>query len=121
MTYFQTTTDAIYFGLEFILIIIEILFILRLFNKVFGETRISHIKLYAAAAVAMLTITCGLRAVLNPVRPAAIPPVTVLCCIFFLLCNPPNRQKKGVIYQYTFNDISFLDSIIRSYRYTNRR
>ncbi|TDL57088.1 response regulator transcription factor [Paenibacillus dendritiformis] len=94
MTYFQTTTDTIFFGLEVILSMIEILFILRLFNKVFGETRISHIKLYAAAAVAMLTITCGLRAVLNPVRPAAIPPVTVLCSIFFLLCYPPNRQKK---------------------------
>ncbi|NEZ44960.1 sensor histidine kinase [Paenibacillus alvei] len=94
MTYFQTTTDAIYFGLEAILSMIEIIFILRLFTKVFGEARISHIKLYAAAAVAMLAITCGLRMVLNPVRPAALPPITVLCSMFFLLCYPPNRQKK---------------------------
>ncbi|NOJ71011.1 sensor histidine kinase [Paenibacillus alvei] len=94
MTYFQTTTDAIMFGLEVILSMIEILFILRLFNKVFGEARINHIKLYAAAAIAMLAITCGLRMVLNPVRPAALPPITVLCSMFFLLCYPPNRQKK---------------------------
>lgn len=94
MTYFQTTTDTIFFGLEAILSMIEILFILLLFNKVFGEARISRIKLYAAAVVAMLTITCGLRAVLSPIRPAALPPVTVLCSMFFLRCYPPNRQKK---------------------------
>ncbi|OBY77408.1 hypothetical protein BBG47_21830 [Paenibacillus sp. KS1] len=94
MTYFQTTTDAIIFGLEVVLSMIEILFILRLFNKVFGEARINYIKLYAAAAIAMLAITCGLRMVLNPFRPAALPPITVLCSMFFLLCYPPNRQKK---------------------------
>ncbi|WP_213471570.1 hypothetical protein [Paenibacillus dendritiformis] len=94
MTYFQTTTDTIFFGLEAIFSMIEILFILLLFNKVFGEARISRIKLYAAAVVAMLTITCGLRAVLSPIRPAALPPVTVLCSMFFLRCYPPNRQKK---------------------------
>lgn len=106
MTYFQTTTDAIIFGLEVVLSMIEILFILRLFTKVFGEAQINHSKLYAAAAVAMLAITCGLRMVLNPARPAALPPITVLCSMFFLLCYPPNRQKK-VLYMGILLTVSY--------------
>lgn len=116
MTYFQTTTDAIIFGLEVVLSMIEILFILRLFHKVFGEARINHIKLYAAAAIAMLAITCGLRMVLNPVRPAALPPITVLCSMFFLLCYPPNRQKKvlyiGILLTVSYFWILLYDLIV---------
>ena len=116
MTYFQTTTDAIIFGLEVVLSMIEILFILRLFNKVFGEARINHIKLYAAAAIAMLAITCGLRMILNPVRPAALPPITVLCSMFFLLCYPSNRQKKvlyiGILLTVSYFWILLYDLIV---------
>jgi len=94
MSYFTTPASTLVFAMEILFNIIDMLFILRLYNRGYGKANISNRKHYLLAALVIVVVTCFARAILAPFRPAAWPPITVLFSFPFLICYPKNRQKK---------------------------
>jgi|GEM_PF-6002038 len=94
MNNFITSASTPAFAMEILCSMVGMVLILRLYNRVYGKANISNKKLYLAAAVVIVVVTCFTRAILAPFRPAAWPPVTVLFSFPFLICYPKNRQKK---------------------------
>lgn len=105
MNCFITSADAYMFVLEVLLSIVELFFILRFYNRVYGKANISNRTLCPLSAMGIIAITCFMRVILHPIRPAAWPPITTLFSLVFLAYYPANRQKK-ILYSITLMTVS---------------
>ncbi len=103
--------EALYFGEDILLAIIEILLILRLYHHIYGEAKISNKMLFWQAGLSIMMVSVLLKIVLAPGRPDAFPPVTVFCSFLFLGKYPANKQKK-ILFSMVLITTSILEMVL---------
>lgn len=91
---FESPVELMMFAEEILLCLIGVLLILELYRRAYGKIAVSRQALCLQAAIAVAAAAILLKALLLPGRPAAPPPVAVLCSIWFLRYYPAAWNKK---------------------------
>lgn len=87
-------TDITLFAEEILLGIIEMLLILRLYGRAYGNALLGKRRLYLYAASFVAIAASLMEVIILPAWPVTAPPVTVLLSFFFLRYFPSKRSKK---------------------------